>query len=155
MGVCTTMMIEVFSEGCYLYHKISGLTDVSVQDIYNIIDNATLPKSIKKTRSSSITSLSYKDVIIELMTSNNDNDYASSYIDIGYRIKRNRKKLVLDIYSSGSSTNGGILSNVQYSKFINNVIEHPAILESMIKNLSYVINKINSNEIQIKNRILL
>lgn len=153
MGVCTTMIIEVFSEGCYLYHKISGLTDGSVQNIYNIIDNATLPKSIKKTRSSFITSLSYKDVIIELMNSNNDCE--SSYIEMSYRIKRNRKKLVLDIYNGGSSTNGGILSNVQYSKFINNVIEHPAILESMIKNLSYVINKINSNEIQIKNRILL
>jgi len=152
MGVCTTMMIEVFSEGDYLYHKISGITDGSIQNIYNIIYNATLPKSIKKNRSSSITSLSYKNVRIELMTSNNN--YASSYIDIDYIIKRNRKKLVLNIYSGGSMCSG-ILSNVQYNKFINNVIEHPAILESMIKNLSYVINKINSNEIQIKNRILL
>lgn len=153
MGVCTTMMIEVFSEGRYLYHKISGLTDGSVQNIYNIIDNAILPKSIKKTRSSSITSLSYKDVIIELMTSSNG--YSSSYIDMCYRLKRNRKKLVLDIYNGDGSINGGVLGNVQYSKFINNVIDHPATLESMIKNLNYVINKINSNEIQIKNRILL
>ena len=61
---------------------------------------------------------------------------------------------MLNIYSGGSMCSG-ILSNVQYNKFINNVIEHPATLESMIKNLNYVIKKINSDELQIKNRILI
>lgn len=141
------MILEVFTEGNRIYHRVTDTTRENLQDLFSILRDAKLPKAVSKTVQDNQIYLQYKNVVI----SNTINNNVPPTVNMDTIYTRRRFVFRVRLVSNNPLRRDESIRETFFCDKIDT--EYEAL--SMITNLTYLINKINNDGIKIKNRILL